>query len=1060
MPAEILTVHARLGALERQTQGSFGLHIWGSAITEETAWDNPLTACDEDWFGLTFQVRLSRDVPKEASSPALGLLLHKGEDKRIQVELSPSQVPEVGSSIWIGLGEMLTREPDVAEVPVGDLSTNGARGHWLSTQFIAWRAASIAPQGSRFLLHASASACSVDATRATDCGGYVKADTETALGAERGTFSLQDAGASGVSGDGPEGPWELTLAQSDLTPALATAHPYLKGCALLSVPQEVDARDLCRRQLALSMLGPDGKSLDCTGIQLGPLLDDVFGYSGPLGCHPQHGDKTLGVELMLWAPTAISVHVCLFEDALGPMKEMKSMHRRLHTADDGVWRVSGPPSWWGEYYTYRVQCFHPSMGRFLTADTPDPYSHACSADALRTLMCHLPSWYDVVPNQDRTAWLSQLPPPLSCRANAAIYELHVRDFSACDESVSPQLRGKYLAFELLGTNGDVHLRKLASAGITHVQLLPTYDFGTVPERASDRTEQNIPSDAGPDSEEQQQAAMAVADHDSFNWGYDPVLYNVPEGSYATDPDGGARILEHRRMIAALHAKGLRVVLDVVYNHTLASGATGTQSVLDKCVPAYYHRRSENGTYEASTCMNNTASERFMMERLILESIMHWVVEYRVDGFRFDLMGHITLKCMRRIRDSLDSLTLEEHGIDGTKILLYGEGWEFGEVAHEQRGLVAVQQQLGGTSIGAFNDRIRDSALGGSPFVDPRIQGFCTGLALRSWPSVADVEQGDAQHQLRELRSAQDRLRICLVASLKGYCLPVTHDGQEQVRGDQLQQGGLAYTAEPEESVNYVSAHDNETLFDNTAWKMPPSLFSPQERMRGSWMATSLVALAHGLPFFHAGDELLRSKSLDRDSYNSGDWFNLLDFTGRRSAFGTGLPTKAKNGDKWDLMRPLLRDASVRPTPEMVAATTAKFCELVQLRNSTRLIGLTDASDVLEKVDFPHCGPQQMPGVIVMQICNGPPARGGSSNSLLCDHFARVVIVFSSCLEAVRVPIPAVKASLRGGKLPMKLHPIQANSADAPTREASVLNDSSELHIPPQTASVFVEPLQD
>lgn len=226
------------------------------------------------------------------------------------------------------------------------------------------------------------------------------------------------------------------------------------------------------------------------------------------------------------------------------------------------------------------------------------------------------------------------------------------------------------------------------------------------------------------------------------------------------------------------------------------------------------------------------------------------------------------------------------------------------------------------------------------------------------------------------------------------------------------------------------------------------------------MATSLVALAHGLPFFHAGDELLRSKSLDRDSYNSGDWFNVLDFTGRRSAFGTGLPTQIKNGDKWDLMRPLLRDTSVRPTPEMVAATTDKFCELLQLRKSTGLIGLIDAADILEKVDFPDCGPHQMPGVIVMQICNGRPAHGGGSSSLLCDRFARVVIVFSCSLEVVKVPIPPAMASLCGGKLPMRLHPIQESSADAPTREASVLNDSRELQVPPQTASVFVEPLQD
>eukprot|EP00931_Biecheleriopsis_adriatica_P016555 TRINITY_DN12162_c0_g1_i1.p1 TRINITY_DN12162_c0_g1~~TRINITY_DN12162_c0_g1_i1.p1 ORF type:complete len:606 (+),score=112.92 TRINITY_DN12162_c0_g1_i1:164-1981(+) len=575
----------------------------------------------------------------------------------------------------------------------------------------------------------------------------------------------------------------------------------------------------------------------------------------------------------------------------------------------------------------------------------------------------------------------------------------------------------------------------------------------------DRKEQVISMDAPPDSEEQQEAVVAVADQDSFNWGYDPVLYDVPEGSYATDPDGGTRILEHRRMVDALHSKGLRVVVDVVYNHTLASGPTGLQSVLDKCVPAYYHRRAESGAYEASTCMNNTATERYMMDRLVRDSVIHWATEYRVDGFRFDLMGHLTMKCMQRVRDSLDSLTLDDDGIDGQRILLYGEGWEFGEVAGGQRGAVAVQQGLAGTGIGAFNDRIRDSALGGSPFIDPRTQGFTTGLALRSWPSDAGVEQGSAEEQLRQLREAQDRLRISLAASLKAFCLPSDCQGRMQVRGDKLQQGGLAYTAAPVETINYVSAHDNETLFDNTAWKMSPSTFSPQERMRANWMATSLVALAHGIPFFHAGDELLRSKSLDRDSYNSGDWFNLLDFTGKRSAFGVGLPTKAKNGHHWDLMRPLLRDASVRPTPEQVAATKMKFCELLRVRRSTPLIGLMEAADVMEKVDFPACGSEQLPGVIVMQTSNGSPAEASSPpKSLICEHLARVVIVFSACFEETKVPIPAPNPKCCGGDLPLRLHPLQAHSADDATQRACLSSDFQSLVVPPQTAAVFVEPL--
>lgn len=1025
---QTVCVHVRIGALEKQE--GFGLHVWGSAAASATSWESALKPSGEDWFGLIFDVAVapSKAGSPSAEMPALGMLLHKGEDKRTCVEFAASDLPAAGSTVWIGLGaDILTEEPSPADVPVGDLNSQGARAHWLTATCIAWRAAAVAPAGSKFYLHSA-----------------------------REGQTLRDAGSAGVQGEQPEdGPWELQLLQKDLTPALAQAHPYLAGCALLTVPELDDAKALCRCQLAVSMLGPDGKPADCTGVQLGALLDELFAYDGPLGCHPLRGDKLAGVNFSIWCPTALSVQVDIFTSATGRLSETRQMKRQLRSAHDGVWHLSGPVEWWGVYYSYRVEAYHPSVGKVVTAEVPDPYSRACAADAARTLACHMPTWDAAVPGNDRGAWIARGSRPLSHRGDAVIYELHVRDFSANDETVPARLRGKYLAFEQLGTHGDMHLRRLVAAGITHVQLLPTYDFGSVPERAEDRKEQRIPTDEEPDSERQQEAAAEVADCDAFNWGYDPVLYDVPEGSYATQPDGGARILEHRRMVDALHAKGLRVVLDVVYNHTLASGPEGRQSVLDKCVPAYYHRRAENGAYENSTCMNNTATERYMMDRLVRDSILHWATEYRVDGFRFDLMGHLPMKLMKRIRDMLDSLTLKEHSIDGQQILLYGEGWEFGEVANGQRGQVAVQQQLAGTGIGAFNDRIRDSVIGGTPFIDPRTQGFATGLVVRSWQSDAGVEQGSPVEQEKQLRKQQDQIRLCLAASLKAFCLSMDYQGQDSVRGDKLQEGGLAYTASPSETINYVSAHDNETLFDNTAWKMSPSLFSPEERMRGNWMATSLVALAHGVPFFHAGDELLRSKSLDRDSYNSGDWFNVLDFTGQRSAFGTGLPVKSKNGEKWDLMRPLLRDSSVRPTQKHVAATTKKFCELLRIRRSTPLIGLLEAEDVLTKVDFPGCGPDQLPGVIVMQTSNGE-SKGGGDGLLICPNLARVVIVFSARLEPIKVQVPAPNPSCCGGKLPLRLHPLQAISEDVVTMTACVERD--ELVVPPQTAAVFVEPL--
>lgn len=1056
LPSSTFRVHVRLGALE--PRHSFGLHIWGPAASSATAWDAPQLADGEDWFGPYFDIALALNTAAATLSvseaPALGVLLHCGEDKRSSHEFSAvADVPAAGSEFWLGLAKPLTEQPKASDVPCGDLATGGARAHWLTKEFVAWRAAGSAPSESTFALYSSFSA------------------------------ALEDGGADGVRN--VEGICPLFLKARELTPELAEAHPFLKGCALLEVPSGLDFHKLVRCQLAVAAVSKNGECLDCTGVQIGGVLDDLYTYAGPLGCAPPVATGIIAglgrlfgsflhtapppqtevdVSLTLWAPTAQEVSVCIFEKAQGK-GELDELLPMAFDEGSGVWSIRGPSSWWGRFYTYRIKAYHPQVRRVVEMETPDPYCHACSADSARSLVQHLPSWEEVAPSGSIAAWRSRSPPAFQDRGAASIYELHIRDFSMSDEAVPEDKRGKYVAFELQGTNGDKHLRRLAAAGLTHVQLLPNYDFGSVPERAENRKEPAVPAGEAPDSELPQKLLTEVQDLDSFNWGYDPVLYNVPEGSYATDPDGGARILEHRRMIQALHDKGLRVVVDVVYNHTHGSGPEGPHSVLDKCVPGYYHRRCESGAYENSTCMNNTAAERTMMERFVVDSVMHWVKEYRVDGFRFDLMGHLPLKCVMALRTALDNLTVASDGIDGLNVLMYGEGWEFGEIANDQRGPVAVQRRLASSGVGSFNDRLRDAALGGTPFIDPRVQGFCTGLFLRPWPKDAEVDQGDEEKQREDLLVAADKIRVALTASLKDYCFPADCEGNEGVLGCSIHGGGVGYTGQPQEIINYVSAHDNETLFDNTAWKMSPTLFSPEERMRANWLLTSIVALSHGIPFFHAGDELLRSKSLDRDSYNSGDWFNVLDFTGKRNAFGTGLPVKGKNGEKWDLMRPLLKDATVKPTAALAAASTAKFCELLKIRRSTPLLGLTDAQDILTKVDFPGSGKDQIPGIIVMQVRNGPWSRATTSPNA-CDKFARIVVVFSARLEETRIPVPtAFTPSVSQdvstvqlapmGVMPLELHPVQAASEDVVVRSAKV--DVQELVIPPLTAAVFVEP---
>jgi len=571
------------------------------------------------------------------------------------------------------------------------------------------------------------------------------------------------------------------------------------------------------------------------------------------------------------------------------------------------------------YYSYALDVYTPSTGQLERVEATDPYSQSLAADGLKTQIVDLdaeelkPEGWDSLAQQEK--------PTLYSHEDIVAYELHVRDFSAGDPTCPAEARGKFVAFCEDATTGVQHLKKLAQAGITHVHLLPSFDFATVPERPEDQMapDEKLLGSLGPDSDGQQVLLGAVADKDAYNWGYDPVHWGVPEGSYATDPDGSCRVLEFRRMVQALNRMGLRVVLDVVYTHTFASGPHSRYSVLDKIVPGYYLRMSEYGHVEASCVANNTASERAMCGRLIRDDLVHWCRDFKVDGFRFDLMGHLMLDTALGARDDLNMLTLDRDGVNGKEVYMYGEGWDFGEVAGNARGKNACQANLAGTSIGSFNDRFRDAAMGGSPFSDPRSHGFLTGAGWADrrgrWVYNAPSER-HAQPLRDEVEGSQAwdqsvRFKLGLAGNLRSFEVP-TPEGPR--RGESIPCGGpelpVAYAWDPVETVNYVACHDNQTLFDMLCMKLGSQL-PLQMLCRLNHVAVASVALAQGVPFFHAGDELLRSKSLDRDSYNSGDWFNALDFSGERHRFGAGLPPKAKNGPWWPLMRPLLADVENR-----------------------------------------------------------------------------------------------------------------------------------------------------
>ncbi|XP_030930218.1 pullulanase 1, chloroplastic isoform X2 [Quercus lobata] len=812
--------------------------------------------------------------------------------------------------------------------------------------------------------------------------------------------------------------------------------PHIQDYRAYKVPSTLDAKTLLKCQLAVATFNSVGKCINVTGLQLPGVLDELFSYNGPLGA--LYSEES--VSLHLWAPTAQAVFACIYRDPVGgnPLEIVQ-----LEEVN-GVWSTKGPKRWEGCYYVYEVSVYHPSTLRIDKCHVNDPYARGFSSDGRRTFLVNLDS--DTLKPEEWDNLANEKPDILSF-SDISIYELHIRDFSANDYTVHPEFRGGYLAFTLQDSSGVLHLKKLSNAGLTHVHLLPTFQFAGVDDEKENWkcVDTNMLEKLPPDSVQQQDLITAIQDNDGYNWGYNPVLWGVPKGSYASNPNGPYRIIEFRKMIQALNRIGLRVVLDVVYNHVHGSGPFDENSVLDKIVPGYYLRKNTDGLIENSTCVNNTASEHVMVERLILDDLLHWAVHYKVDGFRFDLMGHIMKSTMVKAKDALHSLTKESDGIDGSSIYIYGEGWDFGEVAKNGRGVNASQFNLSGTQIGSFNDRIRDAMLGGSPFGHPLQQGFVTGLFLQ--PNGHD--HGTEANAGCMLAVAKDHIQVGMAANLRDFVL-TNFEGKEVKGSEVLTYGGapVAYALSPTETVNYVSAHDNETLFDIVSLKTPTEI-SVDKRCRINHLATSVIALSQGIPFFHSGDEMLRSKSLDRDSYNSGDWFNRLDFTYNSNNWGVGLPPKEKNEKNWPLIKPRLADPSFKPQKIHILAAVDNFLNLLRIRYSSPLFRLKTANAIQERVRFHNTGPSWIPGTIVMSIEDGYEGVPGFSQ--LDPIYSYIVVIVNASPTEVSFACPALRART------LKLHPIQVMSTDELVKSSTYEGSSGCFTVPPRTTSVFVEP---
>lgn len=838
-------------------------------------------------------------------------------------------------------------------------------------------------------------------------------------------FSSPDAAleltAEGVGG-GSEIP--LTFQKSGPGGDSFKQNPYLAGFSAFKLAEDDLPKlpEILRSQIAVIVRDNQGKVVDATGVQIAGVLDALYSYSGKLGVEFSNGVPTL----RLWAPTAISVDLRVYSNSTAFFSKRYPMTRDDST---GVWSVTGQADWKNKYYLYDVRVYVPKTGKIERNRVTDPYSYNLSLNSTRSQMVDLAD-SDLKP----VGWDALEKPPLENPEDSVIYELHVRDFSIHDETVPEELRGKFKAFTVNESDGMKHLKSLAEAGLTHIHLLPAFDIASVAEDASTwlTADEALLQTYGPGSDKQSQAVSLIKGEDGFNWGYDPYHYTVPEGSYATNPDGSTRVLEFREMVESLNQSGLRVVMDVVYNHTSQSGQD-TKSVLDKIVPGYYYRLNTEGNVETSTCCQNTATEHRMMEKLMIDSVVTWATEYKVDGFRFDLMGHHMLANMEAVRAALDALTLEKDGVDGKSIYIYGEGWDFGEVAKNARGTNATQLNIGGTGIGVFNDRLRDGVRGGNPFDDPRLQGFSTGLYLN--PNAAEMREPGAQ--LEKLLDYTDWIRLGLAGNLKNYRI-MRGNGSIADGAHVFYSGVVAgYTLDPQENIVYVSAHDNETIFDAVQIKAAANT-SLADRIRMNNLALSIPMFSQGIPFFHAGDDLLRSKSLDRNSYDSGDWFNSLDWTYQTNNWGVGLPIEGT--DRWDIFRPILANTALAPDPAQIAGAASVFKEFLQIRKSSPLFRLTTEEQVSADVSFFNTGPAQIPGLIVMRLADVEDIDA---------NYDEILVFFN----ANQQPIRFTESTMIGETF--TLHPALINSVDTVVTQSAYDSGTGAFSIPALSTSVFV-----
>ncbi len=504
-------------------------------------------------------------------------------------------------------------------------------------------------------------------------------------------------------------------------------------------------------------------------------------------------------KFTLWSPTAEEVRLMLYDEGEGGHAYETV---KMKPAEDGTWTTVVSKDLLNKFYAFNVKINDKWQG-----DTPGINAHAVGINGKRAAII---DWKTTNPE----GWESDRRPPLKSSADMIIYEMHHRDFSV-DSTSGIKNKGKYLALTEHGTtNSDglpTGIDHLIELGVTHVHLLPSYDYASVDE--------------------------AKPDENQYNWGYDPLNYNVPDGSYATDPYLPAtRVKEFKQMVQALHKAGIRVVMDVVYNHTFNIA----ESNFERTVPGYFYRQKEDGSLaNGSGCGNETASERPMMRKFMIESVLYWAKEYHIDGFRFDLMGVHDIETMNEIRKAVDK-------VDPT-ICIYGEGWAAEAPQYSADSLAMKENAARMPGIAVFSDELRD--------------GLC-----------GPVWEKDKGAFLAGVPGGENSVKFGVVGAVEHL----------QVCYDSVNYSRKPWAEQPVQMIGYASCHDGLCLVDRLKAAMPG--ITPEQLVRLDKLAQTVVFTSQGIPFIYAGEEVMRDKQGVENSYKSPDAINAIDWR-RKTANG-------------------------------------------------------------------------------------------------------------------------------------------------------------------------------